>query len=159
MHSSLKWWSFHPIPLFEQKKGVILWLFMTIWECEKKKPQILHLSPLKDDDLWFTDHSFYREKKSVKYSNANLKTLWLHCVTYVDGRALLYYAKTWLIALSYTYSTNICFAYVYVKWELGLRSEDFASKKGNSVKWDSFLVQNTVAQNLHIIQLWGPVYI
>ena len=26
-HISLKWWSFHPIPLFERKKGIIWWLF------------------------------------------------------------------------------------------------------------------------------------
>ena len=102
------------------------------WKLSEIKP------PLRRQ--FIIDGSFILQMKmSVQHSNSNLKTLWLNCVTYVDGRALLYYAKTWLIALSYTYSTNICFAYVCVKWELGLRSEDFTSKKGNSVRGDPFL--------------------
>ena len=41
---TLKWWSFHPIPLFEQKKLSFDDSFMTTWEREnerKKEPQRL----------------------------------------------------------------------------------------------------------------------
>ena len=47
-HISLKWWSFHPIPLFEWKKVSFDDFFMTTWAREneserKKEPQIPRL--------------------------------------------------------------------------------------------------------------------
>ena len=74
-HISFKWWSFHPIPIFERKKCHLMTFFMTTWEREneserKKEPQIPRHSVLKPElnsmIEWFTFHIGSKSKKHCK---------------------------------------------------------------------------------------------